>query len=118
MVRSIEQPDDDTVNVIVSLTTAGCPIRNHFQTAVVEKVQGLGVPTVNVGFDVLSDEEKQTLSQRLGRNGGLPPGAPGAVKKGICIGPGKGGGGELTLTSNPPPPPPGGGTLAPAPDAP
>ena len=30
--------------MIVSLTTAGCPIRNHFQTAVVEKVQGLGVP--------------------------------------------------------------------------
>ena len=36
MVRSIEQPDDETVNVIVSLTTAGCPIRNHFQTAVAE----------------------------------------------------------------------------------
>ena len=52
MVRSIEQPDDETVNVIVSLTTAGCPIRNHFQTAVVEKVQSLGVPTVNVGFDL------------------------------------------------------------------
>ena len=50
MVRSIEQPDEGTVNVIVSLTTAGCPIRNHFQTAVVEKVQALGVPQVNVGL--------------------------------------------------------------------
>src|SRR4029453_2325578 len=76
MVRSIEQPDDATVNVIVSLTTAGCPIRNHFQTAVVEKVQALGVPAVNVGFDVLSDQEKQTLSQRLRPNRGPPPGAP------------------------------------------
>ena len=100
MVRSIEQPDDETVNVIVSLTTAGCPIRNHFQTAVVEKVQGLGVPTVNVGFDVLSDEEKQTLSQRLGRNGGLPQGALAAVKNVICIGSGKGGVGKSTVTSN------------------
>ncbi|MGH8734558.1 MAG: metal-sulfur cluster assembly factor, partial [Burkholderiales bacterium] len=80
MVRSIEQPDEGTVNVVVSLTTAGCPIRNHFQTAVAEKVQALGVPQVNVGFDVLSDQEKQTLAQRLGRNGGLPQGALAAVK--------------------------------------
>jgi len=100
MVRSIEQPDDETVNVIVSLTTAGCPIRNHFQTAVVEKVQGLGVPTVNVGFDVLSDQEKQTLSQRLGRGGGLPQGALAAVKNVICVGSGKGGVGKSTVTSN------------------
>src|SRR5215207_5858467 len=49
MVRSIEQPLDDTVNVVVSLTTAGCPIRNHFQTAVVEKVQALGVKSVGAG---------------------------------------------------------------------
>jgi ATP-binding protein involved in chromosome partitioning len=100
MVRSIEQPDEGTVNVIVSLTTAGCPIRNHFQTAVVEKVQGLGVPQVNVGFDVLSDSEKQTLAQRLGRNGGLPQGALAAVKNVICVGSGKGGVGKSTVTTN------------------
>ena len=100
MVRSIEQPDEGTVNVVVSLTTAGCPIRNHFQTAVVEKVQGLGVPQVNVGFDVLSDSEKQTLAQRLGRNGGLPQGALAAVKNVICVGSGKGGVGKSTVTTN------------------
>src|SRR4029079_10847490 len=98
MVRSIEQPDDDTVNVVVSLTTAGCPIRNHFQTAVVEKVQGLGVANVGVGFDVLSDQEKQSLAQRLGRNGGLPQGALAAVKNIICVGSGKGGVGKATGT--------------------
>ena len=43
MVRSIEQPEPGRVDVVVSLTTAGCPIRNHFQTAVAEKVQALGV---------------------------------------------------------------------------
>src|SRR5215203_1365006 len=100
MVRSIEQPDADTVNVVVSLTTAGCPIRNHFQTAVAEKVQALGVPQVNVGFDVLSDQEKQTLAQRLGRNGGLPQGALAAVKNVICVGSGKGGVGKSTVTTN------------------
>ena len=100
MVRSIEQPEEGTVNVIVSLTTAGCPIRNHFQTAVVEKVQALGVSHVNVGFDVLSDSEKETLAQRLGRNGGLPQGALAAVKNVICIGSGKGGVGKSTVTTN------------------
>src|SRR5215210_6117834 len=100
MVRSIEQPDDDTVNVVVSLTTAGCPIRNHFQTAVVDKVQGLGVANVGVGFDVLSDQEKQSLAQRLGRNGGLPQGALAAVKNIVCVGSGKGGVGKSTLTTN------------------
>jgi ATP-binding protein involved in chromosome partitioning len=100
MVRSIEQPDDDTVNVVVSLTTAGCPIRNHFQTAVAEKVRELGVANVGVGFDVLSDQEKQTLAQRLGRNGGLPQGALAAVKNVICVGSGKGGVGKSTVTTN------------------
>jgi ATP-binding protein involved in chromosome partitioning len=100
MVRSIEQPEEGIVNVVVSLTTAGCPIRNHFQTAVAEKVQALGVPQVNVGFDVLSDQEKQTLAQRLGRNGGLPQGALAAVKNVICVGSGKGGVGKSTVTTN------------------
>src|SRR5215216_6184361 len=100
MVRSIEQPDEATVNVVVSLTTAGCPIRNHFQTAVADKVQALGVAKVNVGFDVLSDQEKQTLAQRLGRNGGLPQGALAAVKNVICIGSGKGGVGKSSVTTN------------------
>ena len=44
MVRSIEQADDGKVAVIVSLTTAGCLIRNHFETAVAEAV-GSVMPT-------------------------------------------------------------------------
>src|SRR5215208_4452491 len=100
MVRSIQQPDDDTVNVIVSLTTAGCPIRNHFQTAVAEKVQSLGVARVNVGFDVLSEQEKQSPAQRLGRGSGLPQGALAAVKNIISAGSGKGGVGKSTVTTN------------------
>ena len=35
MVRSIEQPEEGRVDVVVSLTTPGCPIRSHFQQAVV-----------------------------------------------------------------------------------
>ena len=100
MVRSIEIHDDDRVDVVVSLTTAGCPIRNHFQNAVADKVRGLGVAQVGVTFDVLSDQEKQSLAQRLGRGGGLPQGALAMVKNVVCVGSGKGGVGKSTVTTN------------------
>src|ERR671917_2534565 len=101
MVRSIEQPEEGRVDVVVSLTTPGCPIRAHFEKAVVQNVASLeGVERVNVGFDVLSDQEKQSLAQRLGRQGGLPEGALAAVKNVICIGSGKGGVGKSTITAN------------------
>ena len=101
MVRSIEQPGPGHVDVVVSLTTAGCPIRNHFEQAVAQQVGALeGVEHVHVSFDVLSDQEKQALSQRLGRGGGLPAGALARVKNVICVGSGKGGVGKSTLTAN------------------
>ena len=101
MVRSIEIFEAGKVEVVVSLTTAGCPIRNHFQQAVASNVAALdGVTEVGVGFDVLSDEEKGRLQQALGRPGGLPEGALAAVKNVICIASGKGGVGKSTMTAN------------------
>ena len=101
MVRSIEQPTEGRVDVTVSLTTAGCPIRSHFQEAVAQNVGELdGISAVNVSFDVLSAEEKQSLQQRLGRPGGLPEGALARVKNVICVGSGKGGVGKSTITAN------------------
>jgi ATP-binding protein involved in chromosome partitioning len=100
MVRSIERHGDGHVEVVVSLTTAGCPIRSHFEDAVAEHVGGLdGVTRVSVGFDVLSPDEKQSLQTRLGR-GALPQGALAKVKNVICVGSGKGGVGKSTLTAN------------------
>src|SRR5437588_11357924 len=74
MVRSIDVHDNGVVDVMVSLTTPGCPIRTHFQTGVTQAVTELqGVTAVNVSFDVLSDNEKQALGRKLGR-GTLPEG--------------------------------------------
>ena len=100
MVRSIEQGEGGRVHVRVSLTTPGCPIRSHFQDAVAQHVGALeGVSAVTVDFDVLTDTEKQTLQQRLGR-GTLPQGALARVKNVICVGSGKGGVGKSTVTAN------------------
>jgi ATP-binding protein involved in chromosome partitioning len=100
MVRTIDIKDGGVVNVTVALTTPGCPIKGHFQTAVSEAVGKLaGVEQVNVGFDVLSHQERGKLSQQLGRPS-LPEGALAAVKNILCIGSGKGGVGKSTLTAN------------------
>src|SRR5438477_6095799 len=101
MVRSIQVHDSTgVVDVTVSLTTAGCPIRNHFEDGVAKAVRGLdGVTGVNVDFDVLTDQQKSSLQQRLGR-GSLPEGALAAVGNIVCISSGKGGVGKSTLTAN------------------
>jgi len=100
MVRSIDVQDGGRVEVVVSLTTPGCPIRNHFQQAVAQRVSELeGVSAVEVGFDVLSDEEKAGLTQTLGRQR-LPQGALAQVKNVVCVASGKGGVGKSTMTAN------------------
>jgi ATP-binding protein involved in chromosome partitioning len=100
MVRSIEIGANGVVDVTVSLTTPGCPIKGHFQTAVAEAAGALeGVAHVNVYFDVLNDTQKAALQQKLGR-GSLPEGALAQVANVLCIGSGKGGVGKSTLTAN------------------
>jgi ATP-binding protein involved in chromosome partitioning len=101
MVRSIEIRDGGVVDVMVSLTTPGCPIRNHFQTGVANAVKSIaGVTAVNVAFDVLTDQQKSALQSKLGRGAGLPSGALAQVENVICVGSGKGGVGKSTLTAN------------------
>ena len=59
-----------------------------------------GVTRVNVGFDVLTDQEKSGLQRKLGRPDGLPEGSLAQVANVICIGSGKGGVGKSSLTVN------------------
>jgi ATP-binding protein involved in chromosome partitioning len=100
MVRSIDVHPNGVVDVMVSLTTPGCPIRTHFETAVAQAVREVeGVVAVNVSFDVLSDGEKAALGRKLGR-GSLPAGALAQVANVICIGSGKGGVGKSSVTAN------------------
>lgn len=100
MVRRIDITADGQAMVVVSLTTPGCPIRSHFEQAVSEALIALeGISLVNVEFDVLSDDEKGELQQRLGRPT-LPEGALAQVGTVLCVASGKGGVGKSTLSAN------------------
>ena len=84
MVRSIDVSANGVADVTISLTTPGCPIKGHFQTAVAEAAVGVeGIEHCNVYFDVLSDEQKQALQQKLGR-GPLPQGALAQITFATC----------------------------------
>src|SRR4051812_50069443 len=97
MVRSIAISEAGEVAVTVSLTTAGCPIRNHFVEAVKREAGTVaGVTRVEVAFDVLSDTEKGALQKKLGRPS-LPAGALAEVANVLCIGSGEGGGGQAAV---------------------
>src|SRR5512133_2000347 len=65
MVREIEIDGGD-VSVTIALTVAGCPLRESFQSQVVEHVGTVpGVERVRLGFDVMSAEERTALSTKL-----------------------------------------------------
>jgi ATP-binding protein involved in chromosome partitioning len=100
MVRGVEL-DGGRVTVTIALTVAGCPLRSSFEGQVAEHVGGLpGVESVELGFDVMSPDERAALTQRL--RGGAP-------ERGIQVPPttrvlavasGKGGVGKSSLTVN------------------
>src|SRR5207302_11050434 len=70
MVRSVGIHENGVVDVMVSLTTAGCPVRSHFQTGVADAVpDNAGVTGVHGRFDGLSDGRKGALGRQFGGNG-------------------------------------------------
>jgi len=100
MVGELKVSEGGVVDVTILLTTAGCPIRSHFQQAVRAAVAAVeGVTHVNVYMDVMSEQQRAALAGRLGR-GPLPEGTLAAVGNVICVGSGKGGVGKSTLTAN------------------
>src|SRR4051812_14267803 len=102
MVRSVEI-EDGRVDVTIALTVAGCPLRSSFEDQVRREGATLeGVEEVTLGFDVMTADERQALTQKLrgsvsGRTQGLSLDASTRV---LAVCSGKGGVGKSTVTAN------------------
>ena len=102
MVRNVEADDGDVL-ITISLTTPGCPLKDSFHSQIDEHVGSLeGVRSVELGFDVLSSEEKAALATRL--RGSDAPADDGVHLdpsiRVLAIASGKGGVGKSSMTVN------------------
>ena len=118
MVRDGDASTAPTVDVLVALTVAGCPLRNEIQNRVTGAVTALdGVDAVGLDFTVMTDEERAALRQQLhgdpAATAGTQPGprprrGPGhplrrpasAAPACLLIASGKGGVGKSSVTTN------------------
>jgi ATP-binding protein involved in chromosome partitioning len=94
--------DGDAVHVEVYLTVAGCPMREEITGRVTRAVGALqGVASVTVGLDVMSDEQRRAMREKLaGPEREIPFNRPGSLTRVYLIASGKGGVGKSSVTAN------------------
>jgi ATP-binding protein involved in chromosome partitioning len=102
MVREVAV-DGGRVTVVIALTVPGCPLRASFQEQVEKALLPLaGVDDVELGFDVMSPEEKAALTSRL--RGDVSQRTPGisvdSSTRVLAVASGKGGVGKSSLAAN------------------
>ena len=119
MVRRAQARPDGSVDVLVALTVAGCPLRNEITNRVRDALLPLeGVTGVELEFTVMTDQEREALRIRLqGGNGHahgqpstqpqghaqgrpVPFNQPGSKTRPLLISSGKGGVGKSSVTTN------------------
>jgi ATP-binding protein involved in chromosome partitioning len=104
MVKSVEISADGTVRVGIWLTVSGCPLRDTITRDVRTAVGKLpAVSNVVVDLDVMSDEQRRELQNRL--RGGkpqreIPFASPASLTKVYAVASGKGGVGKSSVTVN------------------
>ena len=101
MVKDV-RVDGDAVHVDVYLTVAGCPMREEITGRVTRAVGALeGVGSVTVGLDVMSDEQRRAMREKLaGPEREIPFNKPGSLTRVYLIASGKGGVGKSSVTAN------------------
>jgi ATP-binding protein involved in chromosome partitioning len=66
MVKDVQIGADGTVRVEVYLTVSGCPMRETITNRVTTAVSAVpGVTSVQVGLDVMSDEQRAELRKTV-----------------------------------------------------
>ena len=103
MIRSVAIVGGD-VTVGVSLTVPGCPMKKKISDDITSGVGALsGAESVKVEFDVMTDEQRRKLREKLGHSVArqAPGSAPASyAKRFIAVASGKGGVGKSTITTN------------------
>jgi ATP-binding protein involved in chromosome partitioning len=102
MVRDVTLAEG-RVTVVIALTVPGCPLRASFQEQVEKALMPLdGVEEVELGFDVMTPEEKAALTSRL--RGDVSERTPGisvdTSTRVLAVASGKGGVGKSSLAAN------------------
>ena len=102
MVKSIDVDSAGAARVEVFLTIAACPMQTTLRERVVTAVTEVpGVTSADVVFDVMSDEQRKELREKLqGPQKEIPFAKPGSLTKVLGIASGKGGVGKSSVTVN------------------
>lgn len=102
MVKAIDVDQAGQARVEVFLTISHCPMRSTLQERVETAVAAVpGVNGVEVVFDVMSDEQRTALREKLqGPQKEIPFAKPGSLTKVLGVASGKGGVGKSSVTVN------------------
>ena len=102
MVADVDVNDDGHARITVLLTVSGCPLRDTITSEVTAAASAVaGVTGVEVVLDVMSDEQRRALRERLrGPAKEIPFAKPGSLTRVYAIASGKGGVGKSSLTVN------------------
>jgi ATP-binding protein involved in chromosome partitioning len=103
MVKGV-QADGGIVRVDLYLTVAGCPMKDRLTNDIKAAVGAVpGVDAVSVVLDVMSDEQRTTLREKLRggqANREVPFAKPGSLTRVYAVASGKGGVGKSSVTVN------------------
>ncbi|WP_231950396.1 Mrp/NBP35 family ATP-binding protein [Allokutzneria albata] len=104
MIKDVSVVADGVVSVVVWLTVAGCPLRDKITKDVTAEVSQVpGVREVQVSLDVMGDQQRTELRQKLrgdAKEPVIPFAQPGSLTRVYCVASGKGGVGKSSVTVN------------------
>ncbi len=115
MVRNVVV-DGDSVAVEITLTVAGCPLRNEIQSRVTGALETIGITNVDLTFGVMTDEQRAAVREMLhgdpsasagsrpshghAEGRAIPFDDPESKTRVLLIASGKGGVGKSSVTTN------------------